>query len=133
MNNLFYFLFFVLLLIPFVSDGFAEIWKVQIPSGSSEPKALAHFLPTEISIRPGDKVEWGNADSVVHTVTSGMLESGPTGRFDSGPLEPGDRFTLFFDKQETGEIKYFCTIHPWMMGIVNVVDLGLGFEVFCCP
>ena len=130
MKNLFYFLFAFLLLIPFVGDGFADTWKVQIPSGSSEPTALAHFLPTEISVRPGDKVDWGNADTVVHTVTSGTLESGPTGIFDSGHLEPGDRFTLFFDKQNIGEIKYFCTIHPWMIGIVNVVDLGPEFEVF---
>lgn len=130
MKKLVYFLFAALLLVPFVGDGFAETWKVKIPSGSSELTAPAHFLPTEISIRPGDKVEWGNADTVAHTVTSGTLEYGMTDMFDSGQLEPGDRFTLLFDKQSIGEIKYFCTIHPWMIGIVNVVDLGLGFEVF---
>ncbi|KER05298.1 hypothetical protein AAA799E16_02064, partial [Marine Group I thaumarchaeote SCGC AAA799-E16] len=32
----------------------------------------AHFLPAEISIRPGDKVQWENGDAVIHTVTSGL-------------------------------------------------------------
>ncbi len=130
MKNLFYFLFIALLLIPLGSYAFAETWKVQIPSGSSEPTALAHFLPIEISVRFGDTVEWGNADTVTHTVTSGTLESGPTGMFDSGHLAPGDRFTFFFDEQDIGEIKYFCTIHPWMIGVVNVMDLASGFQVF---
>jgi hypothetical protein len=75
-------------------------------------------------------VEWGNADTVSHTVTSGTLESSPTGIFDSGHLKPGDRFVLLFQKENLGEIKYFCTIHPWMIGIVNVVDLDEGFQVF---
>jgi len=54
---------------------YAETWKVQIPAGSSDPASPVHFVPSEVSIRFGDKVEWGNADSVAHTVTSGTLES----------------------------------------------------------
>lgn len=109
---------------------YGEIWKVQIPSGSSEPTATAHYLPSEITVRPGDKVEWGNADTVNHTITSGTLELGLTEIFDSGFMDPGSIFTVFFDEDKIGEIKYFCKIHPWMIGIVNVFDLDVGFQVF---
>jgi plastocyanin len=110
--------------------AYGEVWKVQIPAGSSDPSSLAHFMPSEISVRPGDKVEWGNADTVTHTVTSGTLESGLAGKFDSGQMAPGSRFAFMFDKNDLGEVKYFCTIHPWMIGIVNVVDLPAGFQVY---
>ena len=126
----YYFFLCALLLIPFSIDAFAEIWNVQIPSGSSDPNSTAHFLPSEISIRPNDNVEWANADTASHTITSGTLESGLTGLFDSGYLNPGEKFTLFFNEQELGEIKYFCTLHPWMTGIVNVVDIPANYQVY---
>ncbi|MCV0366787.1 MAG: hypothetical protein K5798_05955 [Nitrosopumilus sp.] len=108
---------------------YGETWNVRIPAGSAEIDAPAHYLPTEISIRPGDKVEWGNADTVTHTVTSGSLELGLTGIFDSGFMDPGSRYTVMFEKN-LGETKYFCKLHPWMIGIVNVVELEPGFQVF---
>jgi plastocyanin len=120
----------VLLLIPISHNAFAETVKVEIPSGSSTPLASVHFLPEEVSVRPGDKVQWGNTDSAHHTVTSGTLLSGPTGLFDSGFLKPGDRFEVLFGEPEIGETKYFCTIHPWMIGIVNVVDLDREFQIY---
>jgi len=108
----------------------AETWKVQIPAGSSEPLATVHFTPSEISVRLGDIVQWGNADNAIHTVTSGTLQSGITEIFDSGHMGPGDIFSFKFSNQDIGEIKYFCTIHPWMIGIVNVVDLDPSFQIF---
>ena len=117
-----------LILIPVTVHG--EVWKVQIPTGSAEPNAPAHFLPTEISVRPGDKVEWGNTDTVNHTVTSGSLELGLTGIFDSGFMGSGSRYTVMFNEENLGEIKYFCKLHPWMIGIVNVVDLEPEFQVY---
>ncbi|MCV0411092.1 plastocyanin/azurin family copper-binding protein [Nitrosopumilus sp.] len=109
---------------------YAETWKVQIPAGAAEPESPVHFTPLEISIRPGDRVEWRNADSTIHTVTSGTLESGITTMFDSRHMEPGSKFSVLFSKQDVGEIKYFCTIHPWMTGIVNVVELASDYQVF---
>ena len=119
--------FFVITIIP---TAYGETWKVQIPIGSAEPDATAHYLPTEISIRPGDKVEWGNTDTVNHTITSGSLELGLTGIFDSGYMGPGSRYTVMFDEENLGEIQYFCKLHPWMIGILNVVELDPGFQVF---
>ncbi|MGY5151040.1 MAG: cupredoxin domain-containing protein [Candidatus Nitrosopumilus sp. bin_6a] len=118
--------FFTITIVP----SYGETWKIQIPAGSSDPNAPAHYLPTEISIRPGDKVEWGNADTDNHTVTSGSLDLGLTGIFDSGYMDPGSRYAIMFSEENLGEIKYFCKIHPWMIGIINVVELDVGFEVF---
>lgn len=118
--------FFTITIVPI----YGETWKIQIPAGSSDPNAPAHYLPTEISIRPGDKVEWGNVDTDNHTVTSGSLDLGLTGIFDSGYMGPGSRYAVMFDEKNLGEIKYFCKIHPWMIGIINVVELDAGFEVF---
>ena len=125
---LFSLLVFLVMLIPL--NAYGEVWKVQIPSGSAEPEASAHFLPPEISIRPGDKVEWGNTDTVDHTITSGTLETGLDEKFDSGFMGPGSRFTVMFSEEDLGETKYFCKLHPWMTGIINVVDLEDGFQVF---
>lgn len=118
----------VLVLVP-MSSAYADTVKIQIPSGSSNPDFPNHFLPAEISVRPGDKVEWGNADTVAHTVTSGSLYDGPSGLFDSGHMGPGAKFYFTFDKEQLGENPYFCTIHPWMFGIVNVVDLSKEFQI----
>ena len=120
--------FLVITIVPVTVYG--EVWKVQIPAGSAEPDAPAHYLPVEISIRSGDRVQWGNADTVYHTITSGTLELGLTGIFDSGYVGPGGKYTVMFDDDDIGEIKYFCKIHPWMIGIINIVDLAPGFQVF---
>lgn len=126
-------LFSIIFLLAFTAvlpTVYAEKWRVDIPIGAANPEGPAHFLPTEISIRPGDTVIWGNADTVTHTVTSGTLSTGTTERFDSGHMKPGDAFAEFFDEQDIGEIKYFCTIHPWMTGVVNVVNLDEEFQIF---
>ncbi|MBT8252074.1 MAG: hypothetical protein KJO99_04500, partial [Nitrosopumilus sp.] len=127
MNRIVYLLFLSLLLIP-ISDSFADVWNIQIPPGASEISSSNHFIPQEISIKPGDLVEWGNSDRETHTVTSGSLETGIDGKFTS-ILDEGKKFVRLFTQDELGEFKYFCTIHPWMTGIINVVDLPEDFQV----
>ena len=131
MNSSLFFSFLVIFLVMLIPlTAFGEVWKVQIPAGSAEPEAPAHYLPSEISIRPGDKVQWGNTDTVHHTITSGTLETGLDGKFDSGFMGPGSRFTVMFTEDDIGETKYFCKLHPWMIGVINVVDLEKDFQVF---
>ncbi|MEJ2261792.1 MAG: hypothetical protein P8X83_09145, partial [Nitrosopumilaceae archaeon] len=69
-------------------------------------------------------INWKNADTVAHTITSGTPIGGPNGVFDSGNLGPGDIFIQSFD--EAGEFPYYCTIHPWRTGLVSVVS-GFSF------
>lgn len=103
-----------------VNFSFAsEEIQVSIPKGTStlgcEIKSLC-YIPDPITVNVGDVVEWTNHDAAVHTVTSGTPEEGSNGIIFSGLLQPGDVFAFRFD--ESGSFSYFCTVHPWMEGLI---------------
>ena len=50
-------------------------------------------------------------------VTSGTIGD-VTGMFDSGLFMTGTTYEFTFDTE--GTYDYFCMVHPWMTGIVNV-------------
>jgi plastocyanin len=95
--------------------------EVTIPLGSSVPgceETDECFIPDEITIGMGDELTWQNDDSASHTVTSGSPEKGPDGKFDSGLFASGTSFAHIFS--DAGTFEYFCMVHPWMKGIVQV-------------
>lgn len=109
-------------------------FNVIIPKGSANPQVdisklgpRQWYLPREITVRVNDTVTWTNNDTEAHTVTSGIgagIESlmtnkkgTPNGLFDSGSFRPGQSWTHTFTRP--GTYTYFCTIHPWMDGIVT--------------
>ena len=95
--------------------------KVSIPSGTSVPgceETNKCFIPSSVSIMKGDTVVWPNDDSAAHTVTSGSPADGPSGMFDSSLLIAGKSFEHTFDS--SGTFDYFCMVHPWMIGSVQV-------------
>lgn len=110
-----------LLLIPIgYSAAFATDWEVTIPSGAADPtnaEKRFFFSPWELTVETFDKVQWGNADTAAHTVTSGKNATSD-GIFDSGLISPGKSFTYQF--MTGGTFDYFCSVHPWMTGTVNV-------------
>jgi plastocyanin len=72
------------------------------------------FGPAILTIAPGTKVTWTNKDEEPHTVTSadgGVL-------FKSPALDTDDKFSFTFDKP--GTYRYFCSIHPHMVGTIVV-------------
>jgi plastocyanin len=73
------------------------------------------YQPKTVRVRPGAKVTWVNRDKVAHTVTVGdeLYNS-----LNSGPLEPGKRYTHVFHKK--AKIGYRCILHPNMEGTVFV-------------
>ncbi len=75
------------------------------------------YLPSIITIKQGQQVTWSNEDVAFHTVTSGLYDE-PSDFFDSGHLDPEQKFSVSFDEQ--GTFDYFCTLHPWMAGKVIV-------------
>jgi len=129
MSKCVYLLLIALMIIPITNYALADVFEIKIPTDASKIDSSSHFIPQEISVSAGDSVEWGNGDGEAHTITSGSLETGVDGKFDSGYLKTGEKFRLVFTIEDLGEFKYFCTIHPWMIGIINVVDLPEGFRV----
>jgi plastocyanin len=94
---------------------------ISIPSGSSVPgcdETNECFIPAEVTVKVGDTVTWSNDDSAAHTVTSGTPTDGPDGTFDSSLFMAGTTFSYTFDT--AGEYNYFCMVHPWMTGKVQV-------------
>ncbi len=75
------------------------------------------YLPSIITKKQGQQVTWSNEDVAFHTVTSGLYDE-PSDLFDSGHLDPEQKFIVSFDEQ--GTFDYFCTLHPWMAGKVIV-------------
>ncbi len=159
MNNLFVFLALVLLvIIPTSVAVFAQTeYEIKIPSGASDPGAPFFWSEKntgvttgEITIYLGDSVTWKNADTAFHTITSVSASSIETGDFevdgifDSGFFTSGKSYTRQFNEQ--GNFYYFCSIHPYMNGVVHVTtnpgsvqtidrvasgftDDGLGFKI----
>ena len=85
---------------------------------AAEPDAVTinnfAFSPAILSVAPGTKVTWTNKDEEPHTVTS--ADGGKT--FKSPALDTDDKFSFTFDKP--GTYKYFCSIHPHMVGTIIV-------------
>ena len=70
------------------------------------------FTPKEITIAPGTKITWTNHDETPHTVTSNDKS------FASKGLDTDDKFEHTFASE--GDFAYFCTVHPFMTGVVHV-------------
>ena len=101
----------------------------QTSSGTEVTLQDFAFNPKKMSISVGDTVTWTNTDDILHTVTSGIgqkqgvpgvtkdKDAKPDGLFDQ-EVEFEDTFEFTFDK--AGTFKYFCAIHPGMVGSVVV-------------
>ena len=75
------------------------------------------YVPSYYVAKTGETVYWMNQDSAFHSVTSGQQEN-PNGLFDSGHIDPYERFSYEFT--EAGVYSYYCTLHPWMNGVIKV-------------
>ena len=85
--------------------------SVSVPVGSAIPGCEDTdecYIPYEVTIESGSTVSWINDDSAAHTVTSGTVNAGLTGVFDSGIFMAGSTFEVTFD--ETGTFDYFCMV-----------------------
>ena len=95
--------------------------SVDMPSGTSVPgceETNECFTPSSATINVGDTVEWTNSDTAAHTVTGGSPADGPSGVFDSSLVLGGAQYAFTFE--EAGSYDYFCMVHPWMVGNVQV-------------
>ena len=92
--------------------------QVVIPNGNYDVTGAGFYSPLNLEIPVGSTVTWVNDDSVPHNIQSIDLEGKVTQLFNSPPLNTGDRFEHIFD--EEGVFKYYCSFHPWRVGLVTV-------------
>lgn len=70
------------------------------------------FTPKDITVAPGTTVVWVNHDETPHTIAAS--DHG----FVSKALDTDDRYEHTF--ADEGDVAYFCTVHPFMTGVVHV-------------
>ena len=106
-------------------SAFAEEIKIENARGSFEQGCEITnlcFVPSYATARVGDTIIFLNGDSAAHTSTSGTPMTGPDGVWDSGLQQPGVDFELTLDT--TGTFDYFCMVHPWMAGQLQILPEG---------
>ncbi len=92
---------------------------VVIPEGAGiQQEGQIYYDPEALQISVGTTVLWINEDSAMHTITSGNSQKGPNGVFDSDLIAGGDSFEFTF--ASSGKEDYYCIVHPWMIGSVEV-------------
>ena len=104
---------------------FAEEIKIENARGSSQQGCEVTnlcFVPSYAIVRVGDTIIFLNGDDAAHTSTSGTAVTGPDGVWDSGLQQPGVNYELTLDV--TGTFDYFCMVHPWMTGQLQVLPEG---------
>ncbi|MCH7757887.1 MAG: PEFG-CTERM sorting domain-containing protein [Thaumarchaeota archaeon] len=129
--NKVYFVFIMgaLISIQLFESVYATTYDINMPSGSSSPDA-PYFWQNEktgaatgdIEILVGDTIVWKNGGQAIHAIESGTIEDGPDGVFGVTDLDPGEFYKFTFP--EKGRFPYYCFIHPWMIGVVTVTNVG---------
>jgi plastocyanin len=71
-------------------------------------------------IKQGSTVSWKNNDLTFHTIFSGFQDSGRDGKFESGMIIPGEKFSVTF--KNDGYYYYYCDTHSWMKGAILVTS-----------
>lgn len=92
--------------------------RVSIPNGNYDISGTGFYIPLNLEVSTGTTVGWVNDDSVPHTIQSQDPQGNIIGLFNSAPLMTGDVFEYTFE--ESGVYNYFCSLHPWRVGIVTV-------------
>ena len=99
--------------------GGEEAESEPAPSGQArkaEKVEIVEFTysPDPVVVQVGGKVTWRNEDNPPHTATA------DDGSFDTGIIEKGKQKSETF--KEAGTFTYYCTVHPFMHGTVEVVE-----------
>ncbi len=96
----------------------SNVANIVIPNGNSEVGNVGFYVPLNLQVTSGTTVVWINDDNIPHTVQSQDEKGNVLSLFNSKALKTGERFAYKFS--ESGVYHYFCTIHPWRVGVVTV-------------
>ena len=92
--------------------------QIVIPNGNFDVSGSGFYNPLNLEISTNTSVVWVNDDSVPHNIQSQDEFGKVTDMFNSPPLNTGDRFEFIFE--EAGVYNYYCSFHPWRVGVVTV-------------
>jgi len=92
--------------------------QIVIPNENSDVSSSGFYLPLNLETSTNTKVTWVNDDSVSHNIQSQDEFGNVIDLFNSPPLNTGDRFEFTFE--EAGVYHYYCSFHPWRVGVVTV-------------
>ena len=104
-----------------ISNNISQASNIQyviIPNGNNLQGNSGFYIPLNLEVKVENTVIWQNDDSNAHTVQSQDADGNPSGIFNSNVLQTGDTFDHKFT--DTGEYHYYCTIHPWRIGLITV-------------
>ena len=108
------------------SNNNAEVDLTGETKVSIDIKSFAYSKPN-IKIKKGTTVTWTNQDSIKHNVIlEGLAKGAPTPSevkpdVLGGPLlAKGETYSFTFNEVKSNS--YICSPHPYMKGIVNVVE-----------
>lgn len=92
---------------------------VSMAKGSQSADNPEFYVPAETMVKAGETVTWKNDDTAIHTATSGK-DATPDGKFDTSLVSPGLSSKPIAMPNEPGQYPYFCTLHPWMTGMITI-------------
>ena len=75
------------------------------------------FSPANPQVKPGERIEVTNEDSVDHTFTAGPKQD--KGAFDTG-LIGTNQSKIITAPKSAGMYAFYCTVHPFMTGMLIV-------------
>lgn len=115
----------------FAFHTFGGTYVVQIIPGAAQRDSPYHYYPPSIAVPKGTEVSWFNGDSEQpHTVTSGRPGDADAGMVFNSGVMPYQYFFVY-EFNQAGDYPYYCTIHPWRLGLVHISDeleTGNNFE-----
>ena len=91
---------------------------ISIPNGNVNVASIGFYSPLNLEILVGTTVTWVNEDNVPHNIQSQDEFGKVTDVFNSPPLNTGERFEFTFEEEEV--YNYYCSFHPWRVGLVTV-------------
>lgn len=95
-----------------------SVANIIIPNGNSKVGNVGFYMPLNLQVDRGTTVVWINDDNIEHTIVSQDEKGNVIPLFNSKGLKTGERYTHKF--ADPGVYHYFCTIHPWRVGMVTV-------------
>lgn len=124
-----------ILLVVIIAGFVGTLWSGQPPvnvdASSTYNVSIVSYLfrPQSINVTTGTDVVWtfltnGTDSSDVHTVTSDNQTQSGGGIFQSLIMHAGQTFSFTF--YSPGKYPYHCSVHPLMIGLVNVTGPALN-------